>query len=167
MRVVIVENNVPNLNRLTDIIKALEPNAKVKGFVNGNEAIEWCNENAFCIDLFIGNWWGVDEEYNSPEGANVYNLVKWFKKPKKILVADDQMFEQWAYNDGAIGFIQRPVTTDKLKRILETESQSAKELSNEDLTFVNAAGVPDMSYGAAGENTNGTDNLYGICNSDL
>ena len=160
MRVVIVENNVPNLNRLTDIIKILEPNAKVKGFVNGNEAIEWCNENAFCIDLFIGNWWGVDEEYNSPEGANVYNLVKWFKKPKKILVADEEMFEQWAYNDGAIGFIQRPVTTDKLKRILETESQSAKELSNEDLTFVNAAGVPDMSYGATNENTNGTDNWY-------
>lgn len=86
MRVVIVENNVQNLNILTDIIKTLEPNAKVKGFVNGNEAIEWCNENAFCVDLFIGNWWGVDEEYNSPEGANVFNLVKWFKKPKKILV---------------------------------------------------------------------------------
>ena len=162
MRVVIVENNVQNLNRLTDIIKTLEPNAKIKGFVNGNEAIEWCNENAFCVDLFIGNWWGVDEEYNSPEGANVFNLVKWFKKPKKILLADDQMFEKWAYNDGAIGFIKRPVTTDKLKRILETESQSAKELSDEDLTFVNAAGVPDMSYGATNENTKGTDSRYVI-----
>lgn len=129
MRVVIVENNVPNL---------------------------------FCIDLFIGNWWGVDEEYDSPEGANVCHLVKWFRKPKKILVADDQMFEQWAYNDGAIGFIQRPVTTDKLKRILEAERQSAKELSDEDLTFVNAAGVPDMSYGATNENTKGTDSRYVI-----
>lgn len=114
-----MENNEPNLKQLTDVINTINPACKIKGFTNGNEALAWCNENAFLVDLFIGNWWGIDEEYDSPEGANVFQLVKWYKKPKEILIADETMFEKWSYKDGAIGFIQRPVTGEKMREIWE------------------------------------------------
>lgn len=119
MRVVIVENSTQNLKALTDIIKSIQPNAIIKGFTDGNEATNWCNENSFCVDLFIGNWWGTNEEFSTPEGANVFNLVKWYKKPKKILVADEIMFERLSYNDDAIGFVQRPATKEKIEKILK------------------------------------------------
>lgn len=117
LRVVIVENNAQNLKRLTDIIHEIEPNARVSGFTDGIKALEWCRENAFCVDVFIGNWWGTEEPFHSPEGANIYNLVRWGHKPAEILIADEAMFEKWSYQDGAVGFIQRPAAKEKLQEI--------------------------------------------------
>lgn len=119
LRVVIVENNAQNLNRLTELIREVAPDARIKGFVEGREALAWCKENSFLVDLFIGNWWGTREAYRSPEGAYVFHLVKWYRTPKKVLIADEPMFEKWSYQDGAIGFIQRPATREKVLEIFQ------------------------------------------------
>ena len=117
LRVVIIENTAENLERLANIIREIEPNARVTGFTDGEKALKWCTENAFSVDVFIGNWWGTEEAATSPEGANVYKLVRWYKKPAKILIADEPMFEKWSYQDGAIGFIRRPATMEKVQEI--------------------------------------------------
>lgn len=119
LRVVILENTASNLQRLTDIIKEVAPDAIIKGFTEGNAALAWCNENAFCVDVFIGNWWGTSEESKSPEGANVYHMVNWCRKPRRFLIADEPMFERWSYRDGADGFIQRPATKETLQKLFE------------------------------------------------
>lgn len=118
---VIVENNIENLEHLTNIVKVIYPRARIKGFVDGDEAISWCNQNAFSIDWYIGNWCGTNEECNSPEGANVFHLVNWYKEPKKILIAEEPMFEKWSYEDGAAGFILRPATMEKVKEIFDKQ----------------------------------------------
>lgn len=122
MRIVIIENNDENLMELIDVVKEIEPKSIIKGFTDGNEAIKWCNDNSFCIDLFIGNWWGINDKNDSPEGANVFDIVKWYKRPKKILVGENSMFEKWTSGEGEAGYISRPVTIEKMNKLLFKET---------------------------------------------
>lgn len=59
---------------------------------------------------------------DSPEGANVFDIVKWYKRPKKILVGENSMFEKWTNGEGEAGYISRPVTIEKMNKLLFKET---------------------------------------------
>ncbi|MGN0398557.1 MAG: hypothetical protein ACI4EO_00375 [Blautia sp.] len=119
MRVVIMENTLENLRILTECIHALLPNALVKGFTDGDKATAWCNQHSSEVELFFGNWWGIFEEYQSPEGSAVLHNVIWKQKPKAILIGDEERFRKWSLKNGADGFLLRPATVPKLRDLLE------------------------------------------------
>lgn len=119
MRVVIVENTDKNMTVLKKCIHSLLPNALVKGFTDGNEAEKWCDEHNDDIDLYFGNWWGTTEEFDTPEGSAVWKYVDWQKKPIVICTGDEEQFKKWSIENGADGFIHRPVTLENLRDTLE------------------------------------------------
>lgn len=119
MRVVVVENTDKNLIQLTDSIHALLPNALVKGFTNGELAEKWCDEHSADVDIFFGNWFGTKEDYETPEGSNVWKYVKWQKKPLVICTGDEEIFSSWTQREGGDSYINRPVTVQKLRDVLE------------------------------------------------
>lgn len=119
MRIVVMENTEQNLKSIKNCLHLLLPSGIVKGFTDGNEAKNWCEMHSDEVDLFIGNWWSMQEESNGPEGANIASIVKWKRKPKVILCGDDEMFRCWSKKDSADGFILRPITAEKLRDVLE------------------------------------------------
>lgn len=119
MRVAVMENTEQNLQNIKACLHLLLSNGIVKGFTDGNAAKCWCEAHSNEVDLFIGNWWGEDEEAKGPEGANVASLVKWQRMPKIILCADDEIFRSWSEREKADGFILRPITVEKLRNVLE------------------------------------------------
>lgn len=119
MRVAVMENNRWNLMVLTSAIHKLLPQALVKGFTDGNAALAWCSEHSSEVDLFFGNWWSAEETACGPEGANIISLVAWKKRPQVVLCAGDEMFRRWSYQEGADGFLLRPVTVPQLRQTLE------------------------------------------------
>ena len=120
MQVTIMENNAMNLLILTLEIRRLYPEASVKGFTDGFEALNWCREHSSEIDLFIGNWWGENESFCGPEGANIISMVSWKKRPGIILCADDESFRSWSYKEGASAFLLRPVTLEAMKETMKS-----------------------------------------------
>ncbi|MCQ2515130.1 MAG: hypothetical protein MJ089_08625 [Ruminococcus sp.] len=120
MRIVIVENTEDNLQALKNTVHTLLPNALVKGFTKGDEAEEWCNSHSSEVEIYFGNWWGTDEEFDTPEGSTVWKYVDWQKKPLVICTGDEAQFEKWSIRDGADSYISRPVTTEKLRDTLES-----------------------------------------------
>lgn len=119
MRVVVVENTAENLEELKNSVHNLLANALVKGFTNGEEAEEWCEKHSGEVDIYFGNWWGTMEEYDSSEGSAVWKYVQWKRKPVVICTGDEEQFESWSIREGADAFIKRPVTTEKLRDVLE------------------------------------------------
>lgn len=119
VRVAIMENTTDNLQRLTEYIHDLLPNALVKGFTDGNAAKDWCAAHSGDVDLFIGNWWGETDEPHGPEGVSVMNWVPWKRRPNVVYIGDRESFREWSEKYGADGYILRPATVVKLRDILE------------------------------------------------
>ena len=119
MRVVVMENTEENLLCVKNCLHQLLPNGIVKGFTDGNQAKNWCEEHSDEVELFIGNWWGAEEMTNGPEGANIAAIVKWQRKPKVILCGDEEMFRAWSEKSGAVDYLLRPITIEKLRDTLE------------------------------------------------
>ncbi len=120
MRVAIMENTQANLMVLISCIHKLIPEAVVTGFTNGNDALLWCQDHSSEIDLFLGNWWGIEEQICGPEGANIASAVCWEKKPGIILCAEEEIFRKWSFQAGANAFLLRPVTMTKLQKALKS-----------------------------------------------
>ena len=123
MKILVVEDENIALNGLVLLIKKVEPNAEIFGFMNSFDALEFSKNNQISIaflDIEMNGLNGIDLAFKLKEYNNNVNI---------IFTTGYSSYMSNAFDMHASGYLLKPISEAKLKKELDNLRYPIEETS--------------------------------------